>query len=313
MKEIPEAPTKIRQYRRLARNIVRKHFGQDASRIVYKSSGLTNYVFAVNHVEGQFVVRISPETEKLDTFRKELWATKEARAHGVPAPEILFVSTDEKTEPYMISRRVTGSEASNHPRRRSVIHQMGEYASVINSIRTKGFGGRFNWANNNSTDTKSWSDYLENEWKIQDRLAVFEKNHILPDGSLRHLREILDQAKTIDSPSSLSHGDLRLKNVIVDDDGEITAIIDWEESISTLARQWELSIALHDLSVDEKQSFIEGYGIDPKEVMQMAPLVKAFNVMNYAPAIDRAISEKDYKRLSQFKLRLSGSLDLYCV
>jgi hygromycin-B 4-O-kinase len=70
---------------------------------------------------------------------------------------------------------------------------------------------------------------------------------------------------------------------------------------------------LHDLSIDDKQAFIEGYGIDPHELQEMSPLLKAFNVMNYAPAIERASLEEDHKSLSQFKLRLSGSLDLYCV
>ena len=39
---------------------------------------------------------------------------------------------------------------------------------------------------------------------------------------------------------------------MVDDDGEIAAIIDWEECLSTIAPQFELSISLHDLSIDEK-------------------------------------------------------------
>ena len=313
MKETTEAPSQIRHYRRLTQDIVRRHFRQDASRIVYKSTGLTNYVFAINHVEGQFVVRISPQEEKLKTFKKELWATQKVREHGVPAPEILFVSTDEKSEPYMISRRVSGTEASHHPRRRSVINQMGEYASVINSISTKGFGQTFDWANNDSSDPMSWPEYIEREWQIENRFKILEKHQILSAVKLEHLRKIFDQVKTIKPRASLSHGDLRLKNVIVDDDGEITAIIDWEESISTMAPQWELSIALHDLSIDDKQAFIEGYGIDPHELQEMSPLLKAFNVMNYAPAIERASLEEDHKSLSQFKLRLSGSLDLYCV
>lgn len=65
------------------------HFGSPASRIVYKSSGRTNYVFVLNHVEGQFVVRISPEPEKINAFRKELWTSQKVREVGVPSPEVI--------------------------------------------------------------------------------------------------------------------------------------------------------------------------------------------------------------------------------
>src|SRR5687767_5196356 len=143
MDETPERPVTIRHYRQLANEIIEKHFGKPPSRIVYKSSGRTNFVFTVNHVEGQFVIRISPDTERLATFKKELWATQKVRQAGVPSPEVLAVGNDVISEPYMISRRVTGTEASHHPKRQRIVHQIGEYAAIINSISTEGFGANF--------------------------------------------------------------------------------------------------------------------------------------------------------------------------
>ena len=46
-------------------------------------------MFAVNHVEGQFVVRISPDLERLRAFQKERWASQKAREAGVPTPEVI--------------------------------------------------------------------------------------------------------------------------------------------------------------------------------------------------------------------------------
>ena len=99
--------------------------------------------------------------------------------------------------------------------------------------------------------------------------------------------------------------------MIVDEGGDIVAIIDWEECLSTVAPEWELSIALHDLTIDEKHAFIEGYGLGVREVEEMAPLIKAFNILNYHQAIAVAIDTSDYKSLDEIKLRLKGSLDLY--
>ena len=312
MSETTTPPNEIRHYRTLARKIVQHHFGKEASRIVYKRSGLTNYVFSVNHVEGQFMIRISPDPEKLDPFKKELWATQKVREAGVPTPEVLAVGSDIISEPYMIARRVTGVEATHHPKRRNIVHEMGTYAAIINSIRTNNFGNRFDWVGE-EVKPNSWADYLEDEWKVEDRLEIMDKHEILPNHSLSNLRRIVEEAKSLNANPSLNHSDLRMKNVIVDDDGQITAIIDWDNCLSTIVPAWELSIALHDLTIDEKQSFIEGYGCSNQQLAQIAPLMKALNMLNYSPAIEDAVKRKDSKALNEFRFRLSGLLDLYSI
>jgi hygromycin-B 4-O-kinase len=312
MDETPARPVTIRHYRQLANTIVEKYFGRPARRIVYRRSGRTNFVFVVNHIEGQFVVRISPDPERIEAFRKELWATQKVRVAGVPSPEVLEVGSDTDGEPYMITRRVTGVEATHHPQRERIIHEMGHYARLVNSIHTKNFGSNFEWTNNGPKH-RSWADYLDNEWEIARRLRLFTKHKILSQRALKQLKHVIDETRTMRFKPSLNHGDLRLKNVIVDDDGEIAAIVDWEECLSTMAPQWDLSISLHDLSIDEKHLFIDGYGLSNDEVAEMAPLIKAINIINYSNAIERAVEVRDHKTLDEFKLRLSGALDLYSL
>ena len=311
MAETQGQPGAIRHYRRLAKRLVEHHFGQPPTRIVYKRSGLSNYVFVVNHVEGQFVVRISPEPDKSEAFRKELWATQKAREVGVPSPEVLAVGNID-SEPYMITRRVTGSEATHHPRRSHIVHEIGRYAQIINTIRTTNFGSNFDWTTNGPQHS-TWSEYLDNEWQVERRLGVFTQHKIISSQQIQKLRKVIDDTRTMRVEPSLNHGDLRLKNVIVDDDGQIAAIVDWEDCLSTIAPQWELSISLHDLSIDEKHLFIEGYGLGLKQVQEMSPLIKAFNIVNYSNAIAQAAETGDNKSLAEFRLRLSGALDLYSL
>jgi aminoglycoside phosphotransferase (APT) family kinase protein len=310
MDEKRDQPASIRQYRSLARKIVRRHFGKPASRIVYKPSGRTNYVFAVNHVEGQFVVRISPDAERINAFRKELWATQKAREAGVPSPEVLAVGADGTSEPYMITRRVTGSEATHHPKRQRIVHEMGRYAAIINSIVTSGFGANFDWTDAQPKHA-TWSSYLQDEFELENRLTLLAQNNILRAPKLKELSEIIECINPAQLKPSLNHSDLRLKNVIVDEGGDIAAIVDWEECLSTIAPQWELSIALHDLSIDEKHAFIEGYGLSNQQIEEMAPVIKAFNIINYSTAAELALANKDQKALGEIRLRLNGALDLY--
>ncbi len=99
----------------------------------------------------------------------------------------------------------------------------------------------------------------------------------------------------------------------MDEGGDIAAIIDWEDCVSTIAPEWELSVALHDLAIDEKHAFIEGYGLSVEQIEEMAPLIKAFNILNYSQAIERAVETEDQKSLDEIKLRLNGALDLYSL
>jgi len=302
----------VRRYRGIAGDIVRDFFRKDASRIAYKRTGLTNFVYAINHAEGQFVIRISPEPDKLSAYQKELWATRRVRVLGIPTPEVLKVGTVESGEPYMISRRVSGTEATHHPKRLSIIHEVGRYAKEINSIQTHNFGESFDWLDSPPPPV-SWSDYLDNEWNAVERLTFLETHEFISKERSKQLYSVIEEAKKMNVRPTLSHGDLRLKNIIVDEDGDITAIIDWEECVSTFAAAWELSIALHDLSIDEKHAFLDGYGLEDSEVAKMSPLLKAFNILNYVSTINGAIAESDDSTLNRSRLRLSGALDLYSI
>lgn len=109
----------------------------------------------------------------------------------------------------------------------------------------------------------------------------------------------------------LNHGDIRLKNILVDEKANIIAIIDWEDCCSNIAPYWDLSIALHDLSIDDKQKFLEGYGLQPKEYTKIAYALKTFNILNYTSIIEKMSAEKNEDELAHFRLRLNGYYDLY--
>lgn len=303
----------LRAAKDMARLIITHHFGNAPKRILHLPGGLSNFVFMVAHSEGDFVVRISPDPARLNAFIKEQWAMAKAREVGVPTPEILEVGNQVVTSPYMVSRRVTGKAATSHPKRLEIIGEMGHYAALINSVRTSGFGGTFDWSSNLLSRNESWNQFLEKEIKLEERLKTFEKRKILASKQLKKLRTILKSSALKKARPSLTHGDIRLKNVMVDEDGKITAIIDWEDCTSNLSPHWELSIALHDLSIDEKQSFLAGYGLREKKFTEVAPIIKALNLINYAPEVERLFEAKDTTTIEQYRTRLNGWLDLYSV
>jgi len=213
----------------------------------------------------------------------------------------------------MISRTVGGREATYHPDRLNILREMGKYAALINTIPTTGFGSTFDWSSNQLSRNETWDDFLNKELQLEDKLKILEKRRMFPASQLEKIREILQSVSQSNPKPSLNHGDIRLKNVMVDNGGKITAILDSENCTSNLAPHWELSLALHDLGIDEKQVFLEGYGLPEKKVREIAPVMKAINIVNYAPEIERLAEAKDTVRLEQYRTRLGGALDFYSL
>ena len=302
-----------RQAREMARLVIEHHFGSCPRRVNHKASGLSNFVFAVNHREGNFIVRISPEQARLNSFIKEQWAQAEARKIGVPTPEILEVGSEIIGQPFMISRTVEGGEATFHKERLKIIREMGALAALINTIETSCFGSTFDWTSNQLSRNQTWKDFLENELQAENKLQILEKRKMLDAPQIKKIRQILAETAKLKTKPRLNHGDIRLKNVMVDEEGKIVALLDWENCTSNLAPHWELSLALHDLSIDEKQEFLEGYGLKEKKLREIMPAVKAINIINYAPEIERLAQEKETAKLEQYRTRLSGALDLYSL
>jgi aminoglycoside phosphotransferase (APT) family kinase protein len=310
----PEAFTQDEdEVREMARVIVQHHFGRRPRRLIRQESGLSNFVFLVKHAREQFVVRLSLTPTRLNAYIKEQWATAKAREAGVPTPDILEVGNQIVPYPYMIARMVRGQEATWHPARLSILREMGHYAALIHTVPTTGFGHSFDWSKNQLSRNETWRDFLQRELGIEARITILEKHRMLTPSQLKTLCATLKKMADQKLKPALNHGDLRLKNIIVEESGAIAAIIDWEKCMSNLAPHWDLSLALHDLSIDEKQEFLAGYGLSEREVVAIAPMLKALNLINYAPEIERLAEAKDTARLEQYRTRLHGVLDLYSL
>jgi aminoglycoside phosphotransferase (APT) family kinase protein len=299
----------IKKFRGLAQQVIDSHF-VGAKRLKYLSSGLTNFVFSFRADEEDFVIRISPDASRMGLFIKEQWAVNAARSTGIPVAQILEVGSELIGSPYMVVRAAEGGDAVNHPKRPEILRELGKLAAKIHGIRTKGFGQTFDWSDNRLSRNSSFKDWLYGEYDAEGKLALLEKQKLLTTERSRKLRKIFSNFAGMRVRPVLNHSDLRLKNVIADDDGKIRAIIDWEGCTSNVPA-WDLSLALHDLGIDGTQHFLQGYGITAKKLVDQMPLIRAFNIANYASAAEAAAKDKEL--LAHYRLRLDGSLDLFSI
>ena len=303
----------IRSKSSMVKKVMKHHFGSLPKKIEFKPAGLTNFVFQAQCKTDKYIIRIGSSPEKLHDFIKEQWAIEQAKGKGVPVAEILEVGNKIIGKPYMLQQKLDGEEAPNHPERLTILRELGAYAKTIHSIQTNNYGQVFDWSKNRLSKNITWKSYLNDEWKVPERIELLQKSGLLNKIKLGKLNAAIRKVEKWNFPPALNHGDLRLKNVIVNEKGKILAIIDWDNCTSHIAPYWDISIALHDLSIDGKQQFLDGYGITAKEYIKMEYGIKVFNILNYAETIEKLIKQKDKNQLALYELRLNGHLDLFSL
>ena len=307
------SPAEVKVKKEMAKKILSHHFAHPPKNIEFKPAGKTHYVFEARTKEGDIIVRIGDSNNRLRNFLKEQWVSREAAARGIPVAEILEVGHELIEFPYMLTRKLDGKEATDHPDRLEILKMLGKITRSIHTIPTNGFGNEFDWSNNKLSKNITWKDMLENELLITERLKYLGSQKVLDKNKMDNLVKLFDKIRLWKKNPVLNHGDLRLKNVIVNEEGKILAIIDWDNAFSSIGPYWDFSIALHDLSIDGKEKFLEGYGLDFKEFNKMAYSLTAFNLINYVPVLQDIIAKKDKGLLNLYKLRLNGSLDLFSL
>lgn len=295
-----------------AASVIQHYFGTKPKSVCH-IGGLSNFVFEAKLHDKELVVRLSDRPDRLQFFLKEQWAVRKAREFKVPVPEILEVGNELDGTPYMVLEKIRGPSAEDCVGRIPILKQLAEHARVINSIPTTGFGHVFDWSKNELSRNESWKEFLHEEFGIENRLKLFRKAKIFSATDLRKLEKAVATLEKLNFKPRLNHGDLRLKNVILDEKNEIKAIIDWEHCLSGPVPEWDLSIALHDLSIDEKEAFLESYGISLAEFTERSATVKLLNILNYGKALTSALKLKNRQQIASIKARLNGVFDLFSI
>ena len=302
-----------KKYTAMARTIAHEYLNKRGSKIQYKPGGHTNFVFEAKAGKESFIIRIGKDRHKIDDFIKEESIIKKAGEFNIPVAAVLEVGSSIVDKPYMIQRKVNGEESKYHRERSGIIKQMGALTAHIHTIATYGYGGKFSFEKNQPSLFASWKKYFDDELKVEQRLSILEKYEMITLKDMRKLKSVIALLRQDNKKPVLHHGDIRMKNIIVDKSGKIVAVLDWENAVSQPRPFWDLSIALHDLNIDEKQIFLNGYGMNLKTFMKMSSFYKVFNLLNYARVTENAVKKHDKKSLLEYKLRLGKHLDLFCM
>ena len=262
--------------------------------------GTVNKVFVADVGNAKVVVRMrDDERQAFEEYTKEAWCIAKAAAQGVPVPAVLTVGLFEETA-YMIESYIAGDEARNSQLSPNYIwKQLGKYAKMIHSIEVAGFGLKMSDLTEGYSQ-KLWLKYLDyNIDSLNERDELIKLN-VVTESQSKIIRIVFENLKEKTFNFGLNHGDIMLRNVIVDRRSKVN-LLDWGSAEASIVPHHDIIQMLKENMLEnapnekEIQAFLDGYGISQVEFEQMFPelesllLLRAFDKLRWA--IDWKVEE----------------------
>ena len=263
--------------------------------------GRVNKVFIVETVNNKVVVRMSDRAGALDEYTKEAWCIEQADARGLHVPSVISVGRDED-HAYIVQSYIAGDDAVDLPAPKLHIwRELGTYAKLVHSIGVHGFGKELSDMTQGDSQ-KSWFSYLEYNIASLTENDPLIKLKVLTPSQSRLIRKLFAELRGREFTFGLVHGDISLKNTIVDKRGGVH-LLDWGSAEAGIVPHHELiellMVNMVEGDPDEAQirAFLDWYGISPAEYQEMMPVLERLLVLRALDhlrwAIDSNVDELD--------------------
>lgn len=262
--------------------------------------GITNQVCVVETKSHKVVVRMN-DKDTFPSFIKEKWCIEQAAAVGIPGPEVLSIGIVDETA-YMIQTFIDGNNGLDSIVPRSDIwRQLGEYARHIHSIPVKGYGdnlidpvhGEFQSPSHAGSDG-SWQGYVQyniNSLTESDRLIELG---VITQMESQRVRKLFENLKKETFRFGLNHGDLSIKNTIVNQANQVI-LLDWNAEVNVVPHVTIIQLMHYQIlgleegpNIEEFKAFLDGYGISVKDLADMRHLLLLRSFDNLRWAIDQS-------------------------
>lgn len=213
---------------------------------------------------------MDPDGRDRDCIAAEAWALTQARAAGVPAPEVVTVDSSHSTLPstYMVMAQVGGTDLRtpqlDNAAMRPYLLKIGRMLRQLHSVKVDGYGRlESDAAGKVRGFADSWCDAAL--VALDDGLRVLRDNDLITSSHATQAEHIVHtQQHLLDTNyNSLLHGDLGMIHVFADlKTQKLTGLIDFGECKSG-DPVWDFV----DVRSRYKKTIIEGY--EPSAEMQV--------------------------------------------
>jgi aminoglycoside phosphotransferase (APT) family kinase protein len=230
-------------------------------------TGKFNTSYFMNTPQKELVLRIAPPPDSEFVFYERDMMRQEPSIHSilrektnVPVAEILAYdgSRSKVGRDYLIMERLPGRPMTEMPHvaQGSVLRQIGRYLSEVHSITAGRYG--YLGPHRPMEPQSDWPSAFRTMWgKLIDDIARID---YYSEEESKRLKELLDRNIHLFDrpvPASLLHMDIWHQNILADETGNVTGILDWDRAL------WgdpEIEFAVLDYCGISKPPFWEGYG-----------------------------------------------------
>jgi tRNA A-37 threonylcarbamoyl transferase component Bud32 len=257
--------------------------------------GIVNQVCIAETDNSKVVVRMN-DAGTYPCFVKENWCIEQARAVGIPSPEVLSIGIADETA-YMIQTFVDGQNGLDSTKPKPDIwRQLGVYDKLIHTIPVIGYGenlidpihGVFQSPPHAGSDG-SWLGYLNYNINSLTENDRFIELGVINQTESKKIKKLFEGLKKEKFLFALNHGDVSLKNTIVNKEGQVV-LLDWGSSEVSVVPHGDIiemikcQILGGGPSVEEFKAFLDGYGVMEKDLADMRPLLllRAFDKLRWA-------------------------------
>ena len=255
--------------RRELTECIRRHLPDVDGSISFRRipTGKFNDSFFVRAGDAELVLRIAPPKDSVFVFYERDMMRQEPGIHAlllretsVPVAEILAFDDSHEIvkRDYMVMKRLPG-EALTHAAgvdEDEVLRQVGTCLAAVHRLTAHRYGYLGEHAPMEPQPT--WQQAFEIMWR-KLVLDVRTTGHY-DEAESDRLVCLLEQHLSLfdrDVPASLLHMDIWAQNILVDENGNLTGLVDWDRAL------WgdpEIEFAVLDYCSVSKPAFWEGYG-----------------------------------------------------
>jgi aminoglycoside phosphotransferase (APT) family kinase protein len=233
-------------------------------------TGKFNTSYFVTGAPGEFVLRVAPPDDAGFIFYERKMMAQEPEVHqlvreetSVPVAEVLAYDTSRKVLPrdFILMRRLPGEALSEAPLPSGsvgeVYRQVGRSLAQVHNISRTGRYGYLG-AHKPMEPQSSWRAAFEVMWNQLVDDIVGCGGYSREEGKLVRL-SLFNNLDAFDysGPARLLHMDIWAQNILVDGDGRLTGLVDFDRAV------WgdpEIEFAVLDYCGVSVPEFWEGYG-----------------------------------------------------
>jgi aminoglycoside phosphotransferase (APT) family kinase protein len=265
--------------------------------IVFLGAGSCNNNYLASHKDKKLVVKLSKpdrEYKAASEYKKEQWCLDKAHSLAIPSPIVLEVGK-EQGRAYMIQSYVEGTVGAALDDKSSlaplvqlqVWRKLGEYARKIHTIPVTGWGEELE---SDGVFTGSWAKHLQ-----YNIASLSDNDPLVSMGVLTHAQSDVLKGELLALEQKpikfgLNHGDLALRNTIIDTSGQVS-LLDWGTARAELVPYFDINEILRSTKPNQEtlQAFLDGYGISASEFEGMQSGLRILNLLHVVDTMRWAI------------------------